>query len=119
MLEEIFLTLGSLTALTVWLALKHVLAARRIAKQLLIVQVGATCTGKVVAIQRPFMLDDCTRLYFDFVPTGMSEPVRVCHIARLEPPGPNRPLPATGSTVTIRYLPDRPHQAVIGGLVIP
>ena len=115
--EQVSLTLGLLTALTVWLALKQAFAAHRAAKQRLIVQVGATCFGKVVAIQHPFMLDECIRVYFDFVPTGMNEPVRVCHIAPRNAIESNRSLPATGSTVTIRYLPEQPRQAVIGKLV--
>mgnify|MGYP001064795273 CR=1 FL=1 len=115
--EEVSLTLGLLTALTVWLALKHALAAHRAAKQRLIARVGVTCLGKIVGIQHPFMLDDCTRLYFDFIPSGMNEPVRACHIAPRDAIGSHRPLPTTGSTVTVRYLPERPRQAIIGTLV--
>jgi hypothetical protein len=117
MLREFYLPVCLVMAVTLWIAVRHALAVRHASRQLEIAQRGASCEGKVVAIQRPFMLDSCTRLYFDFVPHGREETVRVCHVDR-RPTEEQRPaLPAAGATVTVRYLPDRPQQAVIGKLV--
>ena len=118
MSNEVSIAIGLLFAITVWLAIKHVIAARREERQRRIAHAGEPCFGRVVAIQRPFMLDDCTRLYFDFTPSGAQQPVRACHVARAskEDDSPN-PLPAQGSIVAIRYLPERPQRAVIGKLV--
>lgn len=114
--QEISIAIGLLTALALWLATKHTVALRHRANQIRIAAAGATSIGKVVAIQRPFMLDDCTRLYFDFVPSGAQAPVRACHIAPAPQEGAPA-LPAHGATVTVRYLPKRPRRAVIGQLV--
>jgi hypothetical protein len=117
MFREFYLPVGMLIAITVWMAVRHALAVHHAKRQSEIAHRGASCEGKIVAIQRPFMLDSCTRLYFDFVPPGLTEAVRVCHIDR-RPAAEQRPsLPAAGSIVTVRYLPGRPQQAVIGKLV--
>ncbi len=118
MSNEVLLAIGSLFVITVWLAIKHVIVARLEESQRRIAHAGESCFGRVVAIQRPFMLDDCTRLYFDFTPSGAQEPIRACHVARAaaESESP-RPLPAQGAIVAIRYLPERPQRAVIGKLV--
>lgn len=117
MTHEVPFGITLLIAITLWLAIKHVIASHRAAQQLQIAHSGASCLGRVVAIQRPFMLDDCTRLYFDFVPSGSQDPVRACHIARRANGDAPRPLPVQGATVTVRYLPERPQRAVIGKLV--
>lgn len=117
MSNEVSLAIGLLFAITLWLALKHVVAARRDERQRRIAHAGEPCFGRVVAIQRPFMLDDCTRLYFDFTPSGSQEPIRACHIARSSQEEAPRALPAQGAIVAIRYLPERPQRAVIGKLV--
>jgi hypothetical protein len=117
MSNEVSLAIGLLFAITVWLAFKHIVASHRDAKQRLIAHAGETCYGRVVAIQRPFLLDDCTRLYFDFVPSGSDAPIRACHVARSSSDESPRPLPPQGAVVTIRYLPEQPQRAVIGKLV--
>lgn len=117
MTNEVALAIGVLLVITVSLAIKHAIAAHRALQQQRIANAGATCLGRVVAIQRPFMLDDCTRLYFDFVPSGSQELIRACHVARDHAPGASRPLPPQGATVTVRYLPERPQHAVIGKLI--
>lgn len=117
MSQEVFAAIGSLIAITCWLAIKHALAVHRAVRQQRIAAAGAACFGKVIAIQRPFLLDDCTRLYFDFVPNGMAEPVRACHIALRTDDSQAHALPPQGATVSIRYLPDHPQCAVIGKLV--
>ncbi len=110
----LFAVVGCVVA---WLAIRHAVAAVREKRHLEIVHRGHSCQGTVVGIQHPFMLDSCTRLYFDFVPQGTSRPLRACHIAQRPPEQVLRALPAAGSTVTIAYLPDRPHQAVIARLI--
>lgn len=100
-----------------WLAVRYAIALIREKRHLDIVHRGCSCQGTVVGIQHPFILDGCTRLYFDFVPQGMSKPLRACHIAQRPPEQVRRALPAAGSTVTIAYLPDRPSQAVIARLI--
>ena len=101
----------------IWLAIRHAVALWREKRQVEISQRGDSCQGRVVAIQHPFMLDTSVRLYFDFVPAGMDKPLRACHIARYSPDQLRRALPVTGSTVTVRYLPERPQEAVIPRLI--
>lgn len=110
----LFVVVGCVVA---WLAVRHALAVVREKRHLEIMHRGQSCQGTVVGIQHPFMLDSCTRLYFDFVPQGRSEPLRACHIAHHPPEQVLRALPAAGSSVTIAYLPDRPTQAVIARLI--
>lgn len=111
--NELMLAVGLLTALALWMTLQHAWVMRQTLRQRRIAEVGVCCQGRVVAIQRPFMLDDCTRLYFDFVPVGAEEPVRGCHIARGSQDEPGRPLPSQGTLVTVRYLPAQPRLALI------
>jgi hypothetical protein len=111
---EVLLAVGFMTAISTWVIIKHAIAMRHLNWQREVVAVGVACQGRIVAIQRPFMLDDCTRFYVDFVPSGTKEPVRVCHIERTATTERARALPAEGTTVTVCYLPDRPLRAVIG-----
>lgn len=117
MFNELLPPVGALIALTLWLALKHVAAIVRGQQQLEIMRRGATCEGRVVAIQRPFMTDACTRLYFDFVPAGGDRPLRACHVDRRPPDQMRASLPPAGTLVTVSYLPNRPQRAVIARLV--
>jgi hypothetical protein len=117
MQAEVILAVGVLVAITLWLAIKHAFATQQMSRQREIAQRGSICQGRVVAIQRPFLLDNCTRLYFDFAPDGQEEVVRGCHIDRRETDEVRASLPAQGTLVTVRYLPNRPRQAVIGKLV--
>jgi hypothetical protein len=112
--SEVLLAIGFLIAITVWMALQYAIAAHRAEGQRQIATGGVACLGRVVAIQRPFMLDDCTRLYFDFVPMGTEELVRGCHIThRAHHDDSTMPLPAQGTLVRVRYLPEEPHRALI------
>ena len=117
MTTEVLFAVGFTTAIAAWVIIKHTIAMRQSDWQRQVAAVGVACQGRVVAIQRPFMLDDCTRLYFDFVPAGMNEPVRVCHVERATQVDRPRALPAEGTTVTVCYLPHSPQRAVIGQLV--
>lgn len=117
MISEFLVPICVLIGITVWMTLKHMLAAHQDHRQSDIARRGSSCKGRVVAIQRPFMLDACTRLYFDFEPPGAARPLRACHVDRRPPDEARASLPATGSIVTVHYLPDRPRQAVISRLV--
>jgi hypothetical protein len=115
--SEVFLSLTVLVGITLWLAIKHALGVHRASIQRDIALRGALCQGRVVAIQRPFLLDNCTRLYFDFLPHGEMDAVRGCHIDRRSPDELQASLPAQGTLVTVRYLPHEPRRAVIGKLI--
>jgi hypothetical protein len=117
MSTEVIISLAALMAVTLWIAVKHAVAMHQAAAQRSIAQQGVACQGRVVAIQRPFLLDNCTRLYFDFLPPGTEHAVRACHVDRRPAEELHASLPAQGTLVTIRYLPHRPQRAVIGKLV--
>ena len=114
---EVSTAILALAAMTLWMAAKHAVAVHQALKQRDIARRGAVCQGRVVAIQRPFFLDSCTRLYFDFVPEGAEHEIRACHVDRRTQEELMASLPAQGTVVSIRYLPDRPRAAVIGKLV--
>ena len=114
---EVTTALIALTAITLSLAAKHVIAAHHAMKQREIARHGRVGEGRVVAIQRPFLLDNCTRLYFDFLPDGTEHAVRACHVDRRPPDEFKASLPAQGTLVSVRYLPEHPRQAVIGKLI--
>ncbi len=116
MSNELFLFIV-LAGVVAWLAVRHALAVARERRQVEISHHGESCQGRVVAIQEPFMLDACVRLYFDFVPDGADKPLRACHIARCSSDQIKRALPVAGSTVTVRYLREQPKQAVIPRLI--
>jgi hypothetical protein len=117
MTQELLLPIIALLGLTLWLALRHVFAVIQSEEQREIARSGASCQGKIVAIQRPFLLDACTRLYFDFLPEGGERPLRVCHVDRRPPAELRASLPVAGAVVTVRYLPQTPRRAVISKLV--
>lgn len=117
MFEPLITPVVFLVALTLWLAVRHVVRVEHDRRQHEIATRGAFCQGRVVAIQRPFLLDSCTRLYFEFAPPGTQQAVRCCHVDRRPTEEMCASLPSTGTVVTVRYLPEQPQQAVIGKLV--
>ena len=100
-----------------WVSLKQVASIARHRRHLEIARYGEVSEGRVVAIQRPFLLDSCVRLYFDYVPVGSERPIRACHIAPRVGAELRSSIPHMGSSVSVSYLPHRPSQAVILGLV--
>jgi hypothetical protein len=116
MTNELLLPLVGILALALWLAARHALATVHGERQREIARSGARASGKIVAIQRPFLLDGCTRLYFDFVPDGGDRPVRGCHIERRPLAELRSTLPVAGATVAIHYMPRSPRRAVISAL---
>jgi hypothetical protein len=118
MTNEMLLPLTGILAFILWLAVRHALAVARGERQREIARSGATTYGKIVAIQGPFLFDDCTRLYFDFVPDGGDRPLRACHIERKSLVDLRASLPVAGATVAIHYMPRSPRRAVIARLVV-
>jgi hypothetical protein len=92
-------------------------ASRASREQLEILKRGHDAHGRVIHIWRPKLYGAFTRIYFEFEPVGIAGPVRGCHVDRRVAGEPKASLPAIGSTVAVRYLPDRPRQAVIARLV--
>lgn len=80
---------------------------------------GLTCQGRIFAVQRPFLFESTTRLYFEFAPHGSAGSVQCCHLERGSAGRVAAMLPSTGMLVDIHYLPESPKQAVIGKLVRP
>lgn len=78
---------------------------------------GRDAHGRVLHIWRPRLYGAFTRIYFEFEPAGVDSPVRGCHVDRRVAGEPMASLPAIGTTVAVRYLPDSPRQAVIARLV--
>jgi hypothetical protein len=78
---------------------------------------GQVAHGRILHVWRPKLWGAFTRIYFEFEPAGMAGPVRGCHVDRRSAAEPLASLPAVGTTVSVRYLPDQPHQAVIARLV--
>ena len=115
MLTNLVFPLGLLLGITAWMVMVNTLRERNAREQQEIASRGAQCQGRVVAIQRPFLLDSCTRLYFDFSPSGAQLLLRGCHVAHHASLFAD--LPNAGALVTVQYLPERPQRAVIGKLV--
>jgi hypothetical protein len=78
---------------------------------------GQMAHGRVLHIWRPKLYGAFPRIYFEFEPSGAEGKVRGCHIDRRTAGEPMASLPAVGTTVALRYLPEKPHQAVIARLV--
>jgi len=117
MTADLIVPIALLIGVTVWMAIAHVMRGNHARLQQEIASKGALCQGRVTAIQRPFLLDSCTRLYFEFEPLGADTLVQCCHVDRRSDEEQLASLPPAGTVVTVRYLPQRPTRAVIGKLV--
>jgi len=117
MIGTCILLIGFTGALMAWLAHADTLSKRQMQRDLDIATRGVSCQGRVFAVQRPFLLESTTRLYFEFAPPGLGRPVQCCHLERRSNGRPATVLPAAGMLVDVRYLPESPKQAVIGRLV--
>jgi hypothetical protein len=117
MLTSLAFPIIILCAVAAWTAFASLATAQRTQRQLQTLERGVACRATVVGIQRPFLLDHCTRIYFEFMPHGSEHPVRCCHIERGDPAEVAIALPVTGSQVQVSYLPEQPESAVIGSLL--
>jgi hypothetical protein len=77
---------------------------------------GAAAEGRVLKIWRPPVMGAFTRVYFEFRPHDAPASVQTCHVDRRVGEW-TASLPAVGSFVRIKYLPERPTRAVIAKLV--
>jgi len=91
--------------------------AKSIDAQREILQKGLSAQGRIVKVWRPPLMGSYPRIYFEFEPEGSIGTVRCCHIHRAAHDGFAASLPALGASVSIRYLPENPAQAVIAKLV--
>jgi hypothetical protein len=78
---------------------------------------GAAAQGRVLRVWRPPLFGAFARVYFEFEPGGAQSAVQCCHIDRRRAGELAASLPAVGSMVGIRYLPESPARAVIAKLV--
>jgi hypothetical protein len=77
---------------------------------------GALAQGRVLRIWRPPVFGAFTRVYFEFHPLDARESVQTCHVDRRMGES-TASLPAVGTWVRVKYLPERPSSAVIARLV--
>lgn len=98
----------------IWSSLTVSRAAR---EQQEIVKRGQVAHGRILHIWRPKLYGAFPRVYFEFAPPGVDGTVRGCHIDRRSSAEPTASLPAVGTTVAVRYLPEKPQAAVIARLV--
>ena len=77
---------------------------------------GALAQGRVLRIWRPPVFGSFTRVYFEFHPHEAPESVQTCHVDRRMGES-TASLPAVGTWVRVKYLPERPSHAVIAKLV--
>jgi hypothetical protein len=77
---------------------------------------GAAAQGRILRIWRPPLLGAFTRVYFEFRPEDAPESVQTCHVDRRAGEW-TASLPAVGSFVRVKYLPEQPSRAVIAKLV--
>ncbi|HEY8537950.1 MAG TPA: DUF3592 domain-containing protein [Steroidobacteraceae bacterium] len=82
-----------------------------------IVKRGAPAQGRIVKIWHPPLIGCFPRVYFEFQPCDSDETIRACHVHRGAHDGLVASLPAVGTQVSVRYLPEDPARAVIAKLV--
>ncbi len=114
MLPSLALPIIILCLVALWTAYANFSNTQHALRQLQTLQRGISGHATVVGVQGPFLLDPCTRIYFEFVPVGAARPVRCCHIERRANAEAAMVLPATGGQVQVAYLPEDPQIAVIG-----
>lgn len=117
MISASVILLASLLGLTLRLACVHVADQRRSQQQNEIAIRGQCCQGRVLAVQRPFLFESTTRLYFEFAPPGAERPIQCCHSERRPAERLPTALPSAGMMVTVHYLPERPEAAAIVNLL--
>ena len=103
---------GALVAMIV--SVRHVSLGSQLQQEIL--KRGAIAQGRILRIWRPPVLGAFTRVYFEFQPVEAPASVQTCHVDRRGGDW-NASLPAVGSFVRVKYLPERPSHAVIAKLV--
>lgn len=97
--------------------LSSLTVSRAARQQREILKRGQVAHGRVLHIWRPRLHGAFTRIYFEFEPADLVGTVRGCHVDRRSAGEPTASLPAVGTTVAVRYLPEKPQLAVIARLV--
>lgn len=77
---------------------------------------GMVAQGRILRIWRPPLFGAFTRVYFEFHPVDAPASVQTCHVDRRMGES-TASLPAVGTWVRVKYLPERPSRAVIAKLV--
>jgi hypothetical protein len=95
-------------------SVRHVSLGAQLQQEIL--QRGVAAQGRILRIWRPPVFGAFTRLYFEFQPHEAPASVLTCHVDR-RAGEPAASLPAVGSVVRVKYLPERPSRAVIAKLV--
>ena len=103
---------GALVAMIA--SVRHVALGSQLQQEIL--KRGAAAQGRILRIWRPPVFGAFTRVYFEFQPQDEPDSVQTCHVDR-RVGGWTASLPAVGSYVRIKYLPERPTRAVIAKLV--
>jgi hypothetical protein len=91
--------------------------AKQSFEQQQILRAGLPAEGTVTQVWQPPLAGSFPRIYFRFEPRDGGAPVECCHIDRRPQGTSTASLPAVGSSVSVRYLPDNPRSAVIARLV--
>jgi hypothetical protein len=93
---------------------RHVALGAQLQQEIL--KRGHAAQGRILRIWRPPVFGAFTRVYFEFQPHDAAASVQTCHVDRRLGEA-KASLPAVGSLVRIKYLPERPSRAVIAKLV--
>ncbi len=117
MSAELMPILAFLSGAMVTAILSSLSVSRASRQQQEILKRGRVADGRVLHFWRPKLYGAFPRVYFEFAPPGVEGTVRGCHIDRRSAAEPIASLPAVGTTVAVRYLPEKPHEAVIARLV--
>ena|SRR5690349_10985598 len=117
MLASLTLPVMILCVVAIWTVYANLSSTQHAQRQAQTVQRGISSRATVVGVQRPFLFDPYTRVYFEFVPAGSQQPVRGCHVERRASAEVAMALPATGRQVQVCYLPEDPYTAVIDRLL--
>ncbi|MGH8174779.1 MAG: DUF3592 domain-containing protein [Steroidobacter sp.] len=91
--------------------------SRAVQVQQEILKRGVLVQGKILRLWRPPVFGAFTRIYFEFEPDAEQGVVRSCHVDRRSLGELAASLPSIGASVSVRYLPENPTQAVIAKLV--
>lgn len=103
---------GALVAMIA--SVRHVTLGAQLQQEIL--KRGAAAQGRILRIWRPPVFGAFTRVYFEFQPHEAPQSVLTCHVDRRIGEW-AASLPAVGSFVRVKYLPERPSRAVIAKLV--